>query len=151
MMRFQFRLQRILDLAGHRERAALERLAAANRAYEAELERLVEAQDLYDRCVEELTRREAAGLSADQMTLERVFLERAQRHVHAQARQTELARGEVEAARGALWQARKERKTLEGLRERRLAEHRAAAAREEQKILDELALGGRPGDGVAGL
>lgn len=139
MKRFSFRLQRLLQLASQEERAIQSELAAAHDRYEAALGRLNDARDACDAARDSILTREQEGLSADELTLEYLFLERAERAAEEAAQQVDAVRAEVDAIRARLWEVRKERRSLETLRDRRLAEHRRAEAAEEQAFLDELA------------
>lgn len=139
MKRFSFRLERLLQLAAQQERAIQAELAAAHDRYEAALGRLNDARDACDAARDGILTREQEGLSADELTIEYLFLERAERAAEAAAKEVEAVRAEVDAIRARLWEARKERRSLEALRDRRLAEHQRAEAAEEQLLLDELA------------
>lgn len=140
MKRFAFRLERLLGLRavaeqesartmGERSRAATEaeRLAVASTARE---------RDAARRAQQAGVRPTPAGSMANLgATLDRIAEERVVR-VAAQA----AAEVELDLARQAYQEARADRRVLERLREIRHADWRNADGREDQKLMDEIAL-----------
>lgn len=142
MARFAFRLERLLALRRRRVEAARRALAAARASTQAEDGRL------------EALRRDVVASQDDVRSgpfdparlalyagLRDALAERVRRTA---ARRDELARAEEEARRSVEASLRAVR-ALEGFRERRAAEHRREEAREERRILDEVAARGTEG------
>lgn len=136
MARFAFRLERLLALRRRRVDEARRALAAARAATRAEDERL------------EALRKEVVASQDDVRSgpfdpacqafyagLRDALAERVRRSA---GRREALARTEEEARRRAE-QAMRAVRALEGLRERRASEHRLEEAREERRVLDEVA------------
>lgn len=141
MKRFNFRLQRVIEVRETKEKECQRDLARSleelNRQEDQLRRVLAESQRSQDGLRQALADRSNAGrLTA--LDRWRVRQGEVLRH---QSDCTEKQRGDVDGKRKALVQASKEKKVLERLKERRLEEHRARNQREEQAFLDEL--GGR--------
>ena len=136
---FSFRLERVRALRERTEDLAREELAASlslRRQGEGML-RLAESRlaDAHD-----LQRGQAvAPLTGEDLRAAQAYLEQTERMRHAAALDLDRREADVEARRGALETAARERQVLERLKERRLAEHKQEAARIESGLLDEMA------------
>lgn len=137
MPHFRFRLQTVLDHRDRIERDKQRLLALTQRElFEAET-RLQEKRDDYERTGEELRAKhaelDAAGLYNYYAHMD--FVLRAIREIEVQVAVLAL---DVERAKGALLAARKDRKILETLKDRRRATFENEQAANEQKLLDDL-------------
>jgi flagellar FliJ protein len=139
---FRFRLERVRALRERREDAAKQELAGAlmhHRRCEEEVQaaaaRIASAR---------AAQVDAARLptSATDFIARQAYLERAER-AHQATRQN-LQRQELELAqrREMLMKAAQERQALERLKENRRAEHEREVARQEGRMLDEIAING---------
>ena len=140
MKKFQFRLQRILDLREKLEEEQKLKLAAAAAAYQQLLQR---QQRLYDLA------REAQELSSRKMMAGSVDLELLQRadKLFAEAQQLEIqqkplleqAQRRMEKEKIEYSRLHRDKKAVELLREKRLKEYKQEEIREETNFLDEIA------------
>ncbi|MGL5255326.1 MAG: flagellar export protein FliJ [Brevinema sp.] len=139
MKKFQFRLQRILDLREKLEEEQKLKLAAAAAAYQE----LIQQQDrLYQyakEARETSSQKMAAGLvdiellqRADQLFLEAQQLEIQQKPLIEQAQRR------MEKERNEYFRLQRDKKAVELLREKRLKEYKQEELREETRILDEI-------------
>jgi len=138
MKGFRFRLDPVLRVRRHRldqQRQALARARAALRGAEALAAR---TRACFAEAGETLAARMAAGLPAGELA-------GLQRRIEAWASESRRAAGAVTAARdavaravGAVLEAHREVRVLEGLREKRLAVWQQDLARREQAELDEV-------------
>lgn len=136
---FSFRLERVRALRERSEDLAREDLAVSmslrlqgQGMLHAAESRLDEARSL---------RRDQAGvpLTGEDLRAAQAYLEQTERMREAAASDLDRREEDVHARRGALETAARERKVLERLKERRLAEHKLEAARVEGVLLDEMA------------
>jgi flagellar protein FliJ len=137
MPRFRFRLQSVLD---HRERIERDKqrlLAIAQRDLVAAQTRLAELRDDYERTGEELRakHRELDAMSLYNYYAHMDFVLRAIRDVEVRVAACEA---EVERAKAVLLSARKDKKILETLKERRREVFEIQQRAEEQSMLDDL-------------
>lgn len=137
---FQFRLERVRALRERAEDSAKEELAAS-------LSHRLRGEALLRAAAERVdgalsAHRHAAGVSVSgaQLIATQTYLERAERARVAAAEDLHRREADVEARRGALIEAARERQALERLKERRRADHVAAAGRADGQALDEMAL-----------
>ena len=139
MKAFRFSLQAILTLREEREQEAQRLYARLLRAVEAVNAELAAVGRLFMSLATEQQARLRTGLPADE--LERFGQYRVVLHERQVRLQAELARAQqaAEAARGALVKATQDRQALEQYRQklRRIFEY--GLARDEQKLLDDLA------------
>ncbi|MBU0518142.1 flagellar export protein FliJ [bacterium] len=138
MKKFNFRLQRVIDVREIREKDCQRELASSMGELKLQRE-MLEAQQAESKQGEESLRRaltsrtNAAGLNA--LNGWRQWKEE---EVVMQQQSTEKQAEVVEGKRKALLQASKERKILEKLKEKRMAEHQNEALRKEQNFLDDI-------------
>ncbi len=139
MRRFNFRLQRVLDLAVRKEKALEQELAAAL-ALEKDAELLLDsAIQGFEKAGALLIERRKEGLKPwDWAVHDRYLKVLAMRRDEAACILAE-ARQKAAEARSALVEQRKERKALETLRTRELASYTASMWAEEAQALDEAA------------
>jgi flagellar FliJ protein len=139
MKRFRFPLQRVLQL---REQMELERAAAlgqAQRDEQARRDAVDQAEARLDRTAEQL--REAAGTVTTAGALRNLGLtvDAAQSHLEAVEDQHRAAQEAMETEQERFGEARKERRVVERLRDRRHEAWTFETSREEQKNQDEIA------------
>lgn len=138
MKKFNFRLQRVMEVRETKEKECQRELALSQ-------EELNRQENLLEKTVAE-SKRSREGLrqalekssNAGRLTALDGWRERQEKEHRAQSDRTRKQKGEVDRSRKALVQASKEKKILERLRERRRQEHRALTQKEEQAFLDEL-------------
>lgn len=136
MKRFEFRLQKVLNLRSQQTDQARRALALAI-AMEAEAERALQrARNQLQHRLSDLHSRERTGLTGFEFGNLRTHIRLLQSGVAAA--EADLARAcELTARRRAeLLEARRKERALEKLRERRLETYTQEALREEQKELD---------------
>jgi flagellar FliJ protein len=140
-MPFRFRLQSVLDHRAHREDLALQEFALRlNRQREAE-EHIAWLEEELDRARRGLGGGEGAGVSASdfQLANEYATVLRLQA-LRARAKLPEL-QAHTEQARKKLMLARKDRLTLDTLKERHRRRHERETLLAEQRVIDEAAVG----------
>ena len=137
---FTFKLERVRALRERKEELAKEELAASlalrlrgEGMLQAAAENVEQARGL---------QRAAAGaaLSAQDLQAAQLYLERTERERESASLNLDRQDAEVDARRGALQNAAREREVLERLKQRKRAEHRRAADRREGALLDEMAI-----------
>jgi len=140
--RFEFRLEPLLRLRVQAEKAkqrvVARRLAAISDA-QRRMERIGEQEQ-----AERARLREASGpgsMSVDEVMASRGWIGRLQRERWAIGAQIAAHEKQLAAERAALAEAAKQRKILEKLRERRLAEFHMRMNRADDRFLDEIAAG----------
>jgi flagellar FliJ protein len=137
--RFVFGLERVRELRVHAEDRAKEELAQALAARLRDKARLHAADERLALSLAEARPAPRAPLSGPALEARQAWTERLERSRADAARALHSADADVVAQRTALGAAARDRQALEKLRGRRLTEHRAAAARREGAVLDELA------------
>ncbi len=140
MKKFKFRLQTLLDLALKLEEQQLSRTKAAEKELELAQQRL---KDLLDRRQELLCDRQTKAVQG--CTVKELF--ELEGYIDWLAREGERQKFHVQEASeryqqemNALLAQMRQRKMLENLRARALDEFRRQQSKEEQLVLDELAL-----------
>ena len=140
MTRFEFKLEKVLDLRKETEQERAQSLAAARREADSARQAMRSLEDLRRDGRERLTRAHGSGRSVGQLqNLEWVIgrleteLEVAQDKVReADAEMVERTRDFQDAVR--------DRQALDRLRDRKLEGWKTTQAREEQKAMDEVAI-----------
>ncbi len=137
MKKFDFRLQRVIDVREIKKKEKARELAASQRELERQEQRLQEAtaeyQSSHDGLKQALKKRSSAGLLA---TLEK-WRGRREEEARRQAQQTTEQRRTVDERRESLIVAAKEKEALVRLKDHALGEYRTDCQREEQSFLDE--------------
>ena len=138
MKKFDFRLQRVMDVREIKKKERARELAASQCELENREERLREAaaesESSHDGLRQALKKRSSAGLLA---TLERWRSGR-DAAAHRQAQETTQQRQVVDGCRESLVAAAKEKEIMERLKDHALVEYRSECQHEEQSFLDEL-------------
>jgi flagellar FliJ protein len=137
---FTFRLERVREMRVRAEDEAKEELARAMQIRARSEALLGEARACVEHARAAQLGATGAGVDIAQLHAHQAFLERAERE--QQAAELELSRqdAEVEARRGALAEAARERQVLDQLKDKQAAAHRREAERVEAAQIDELAL-----------
>lgn len=138
MKRFDFRLQRVIEVREMKKKECQRELAKSQQELNRQ-ETLLEAatteyQTSHEGLRRALKKRSSAGSLA---TLEK-WRGRREEEVRNQSHCTAQQRRAVDGKRAALIMAAKDKKILERLKEHALEEHRTECQREEQSFLDEL-------------
>ncbi len=145
MKAFRFRLDRLLKL---RERSEQERARALGEAMRAEEERRLAvdaAKSRLERIGNQLEGTSTGIHTAGTLRLWRMTAAAAAEHVEHVESSHRDASGEVEKEQERFREARKDRRVVERLRERRAAAWLTDASREEQKDIDDVSLRRRHG------
>ena len=136
MRRFQFRLERILNLRQHTEDQAEQNLARVYGEYarlEGELGRLSQERDATFRLGDYGARADISYRMAQSAYI--TYLEQRAGHVEAERAEIET---ELEKARGEYREAMKQRKVLDNLKTRRSEEYYKEQRRAEGRELDDI-------------
>lgn len=138
--RFVFRLETVLRVRQTREREALRRVAAQNRAIAA-LDALDEQAQAQIAQSQQDLRTSQEGGRFDPQVLSRVrgWIGVLRRQVHDRGLQRIALTQELRRLQQELRDARTQTRSLEQLRQRRLDQHLRAASRAEQALTDEAA------------
>ncbi|HXP93520.1 MAG TPA: flagellar export protein FliJ [Candidatus Binatia bacterium] len=137
MPRFRFRLQTVLDHRDRIERDKKRLLALAQRALNEAEKRLAEMRADYERTGEEL-RVKHAELDAMELYNYYAHMDYVLRGIREVEVQVTALALEVEHAKVALLMARRDKKILETLKERRRETFENEQAATEQKLIDDL-------------
>ncbi len=136
---FTFRLERVRALRERSEDLAREELAASL-SLRVQGEGMLRSAEYRLEEARELKRgHRGAPLTGEDLRAAQAYLEQTERMREAAALDLERREADVEAHRGALEAAARERQVLERLKDRRHAEHKVEAARVESGLLDEMA------------
>jgi flagellar FliJ protein len=147
MKAFRFSLEPVLSYRRQIEDLRRREFALAHRAAQEQQRALLHLYGEEARAKEELREIERR-LDLPEVLAQRRFLAGLARRIQ-HGRDLHRQRSESQArARAAYVEARRARRVLERLRERRLAEWSLLGAREEQKLMDEIAACGRRLGGV---
>jgi len=137
---FTFGLERVRELREHAESRAKEELAASLHQRLKGAAMLAAASDRLAQAAADGRPQEGARQTAADFLAQERWLKALQREHEDASLSLHRLDAEVDARRGALGDASREREVLERLKQRKAAEHRAQAARREGAELDELAL-----------
>lgn len=139
---FEFRLETLLRLREQAEKTK-QRTVARRLAAISEAQRRLDDAAERERAERERLRT-ASGpgtMSVDEVMASRAWIGRLQRERWAIGGQIAAHERQLTTERAALAEAAKQRKILEKLRERKLAEYRLRVNRAEDRFLDEIAAG----------
>lgn len=143
---FSFRLERLLKYRSHLEKMAQRNLFRANNEVmvgQKAIEKLVESRmEIARKCSEERFR----GMNVPQYQIYRSFLKKLDDDLVRAHMNLREAEEKVKAKKEALKKETIKKKTLEALKDYQLKTYMTRLEREEQKIMDELAIirtGGR--------
>lgn len=140
MKAFSFRLQTKLDISIRQEDIARENLRASLNVRDEiaqQLEQLAYRREAVEDAIRKQNRTPAAF---PVLVASREFLPVLTERQDRVALHLETAEGEVEAARGQLYEQARETNTLEKLKNRQWQEYQREALLQEQKVIDEIAL-----------
>ena len=140
MKRFQFRLEKVLQLKAHVERQCQQELAALFHRLNQAKERMKEINARRQACQQERNQLVRNGSSR----LDLMMLEQYQRSLLNQAKQQALfiqaIQQQVSEKQRELRGAMKEKEKFQQYREQKWSEYRTALQKEEQDFLDEVAI-----------
>jgi flagellar FliJ protein len=138
MKKFDFRLQRVIEVREVKKKQCQRDLAVSQEEL-ARRQKLLEEAALESQAGNDGLRRALkATTKAGQLTALDGWRNRTEDEVQTRTGQTDEQLCEVDRRRAALILAAKDKKALDRLKERRLEEHRGESLREEQAFLDEL-------------
>lgn len=141
-MAFRFRLQSVLDHRKHLEEKAQGEMAARLQKQLACQRQLEWIAGEMTRNRQELARRGAQGISAQEFALAGDYATTLRLHQMRAGSQLELLKAETEIARQKLLAATRDRKAMDILRERHLQDYLAEERRQERIAMDEAAVRG---------
>ena len=140
MSRFQFGLQKVLDLREQQEREQARALADAERRMETARKRLEEVREIRDAEAQKLMRAHGESRRVGHLhNLNRAIEQLSERVTGAEAACREASR-KVESTRSDLLDAMTQRQVMDTLREKKESAWRLAMKGDEQRRMDELAL-----------
>lgn len=140
MKRFSFRLERLLEFRHSMEREGARRLGEAQRAQEEQRRRVEECAARVADAQAQLAAAPPHCRTAGTLTNLTLLLDAARAaHTYAIAAHRE-AMTRVDAERVKYEEARQARRTIERLRDRRFEDWQQAVVREDQQVIDEIAL-----------
>ncbi len=146
MKRFSFRLERLLQLRERAERTQAAELGAAMRAEETQRAALERAREALERAVE---RGATEPFTVGTMRTRELAREAISQRIEVEQEALDLATGK-RAEEQLLWQdKRRDRRSVEKLKEKRFDAWREDASRDEQKTIDGLAQNRRPDEEAA--
>lgn len=132
MKKFQFSLEKVLDFRKANEQAAKRAYADAHQAQNLAMQQLQQLQH------EKATVMDVSEMTIGRMQVQQRYLQELDRLIFESFHQFSELQQKTEEALQAFIQAQKERKILEKLQEKQLAEYQLIMSQEEQKFLDEL-------------
>ena len=139
MKRFQFRLQKLLEIREYKEKQVKNELAGAERKKYL----LVEKKEKYLKEDHDARKKMRLEENKKEFTVERFnqyqqYFKRLKAGMKAQDKLINLADEEVKLINDKLIQARKEKRILERLKEKKLKKYMYEVQREEQNFFDEV-------------
>ncbi|MCE9581653.1 MAG: flagellar export protein FliJ [Planctomycetes bacterium] len=148
MKRFEFRLESLVNLRRATEEAAKRAFGVARTAEERQATEVKRFEDAERRAVAELRGAQATGeVRVAELLAHQRHLGALARRVAAEKVRLGELKGEVTKTRAALVAAARDRKALDRLRERRLAEWTVEMLKDEQRALDEASSAARMAGG----
>ena len=142
MKRFQFRLQNVLNYREKIERQHELVFARAVQTVQAQQRQLMSLYELTSEAMEDMRRQGSDKVDVVALRQERLYLTSVRRKIAEAIKRLRVLEHELERARRSFIDARKDRRVLELLRQKRRTEYQYEADRQEQKELDEV--GSRP-------
>lgn len=140
MKRFSFRLERLLEFRHAMEREGARRLGEAQQLQEERRRRMAECAKQVADAQAQLAAAPADCRVAGTLTNLTLLLDAARAAQVVAVAAHEEALGRVEAERARYEEARQARRTIERLREHRLEDWQQAVIREDQQVIDDIAL-----------
>ena len=139
MTRFRFRLDRILELRRREEEGRARELGVALRAQLARERERARVAEECARAGAQFAEAQGDGMTAGQLANLDMAREAAGHTLEGSEQRLDAARGQADAGRERFSEARRERRRVEMLRERRVGEWQVESAREERRTLDDIA------------
>jgi flagellar FliJ protein len=139
MKRFRFRLERLLDLRSRAEREQARAYAQAIREEEEQRRVREAARDRLERCGEELAGATGGLTNAGTLRNLDLTVRAAANELEAAAESHEAAQDDLRTEADRFGEARKERRVVERLRERRRGDWEKQSGQDEQRECDALA------------
>jgi flagellar FliJ protein len=140
-----FGLDQILNYRVEVEKLHRMEFTAVKQEYESEDHRLRSEEAEVERLNEEYVDKQLGGINAFEMQLYQNFFRKKDNDIKVQRQKVIGLEKEVADKREVLLGASKDKKILEGLKEKKVKHHEAGLAEKERAYLDELAL--RKGNG----
>lgn len=139
MKKFQFRLQKLLEIKEHKEKLVENELAKAERKKYKLIEKKDHLLDEYQDSKVKMKKEEQKKiLTVDRMLMYQRFFRRLKAGVASQNKLIHLADEEIKLVNDRLIEARKERRGLERLKEKKLKSYNYELEKEEQNFFDEV-------------
>ncbi|NPV25923.1 MAG: flagellar export protein FliJ [Firmicutes bacterium] len=142
MRRFKFKLQTNLDLVYKREELLKQEFFQQQKRFNQEMKALKQLRERCQQLQDEMRGVVQGTLNLARIKLYNDFFPMLLKQIKQQSIQVESARQDLESARHALMKIVKEKKILEKLRQRQWEIYQQEVLREEQKVIDELAVTG---------
>ena len=146
MKRFAFRLERLLQLRERAERTQAAELGAAMREEEAQRRSLEQAEAALERATELGANAVQQPLTAGTLQGMEFAKQAMAGRVAAEAEALTAASEKREVEQTTWQERRRDRRTVEKLKEKRLDDWREGMSRDEQKTIDDLAQNRRPNE-----
>lgn len=146
MKRFAFRLERLLQLRERAERTQAAELGAAMREEEARRQTLEQAEAALERATEQGASAAQEPLTAGTLQSMEYAKQAMAVRVAAEAEALAAASEKREVEQLSWQDRRRDRRTVEKLKEKRLDTWREDMSRDEQKTIDDLAQNRRPNE-----
>jgi len=137
---FEFRLKNILNFRQHLYKTAQISLAVAQQQYQKIHEQREELNEEINRQDQVWKEKQECGMGAAEHCFYRDYLESLERRLATLDEQLEKALNEVEQARQALLERKKEAQILDSLEQDAKQDYRIFQQRKEQQQLDELSI-----------
>lgn len=139
MRRFQFRLQKLLDIRGYKEKQVKNEMAGARRRRNL----LVEKKEKFLKEAQKSRKKMRVEENQKKLTIERFnqyqrYFKRLRVNVKTQDKLISLADEEINLINSRLVQARKDKRVLERLKENKLKEYLYELQKEDQDFFDEV-------------
>ena len=141
MKRFNFRLQRVLDIKNTIEEAMRRDFLAARAELQKMVDKLKEIVRTLARYQNKLHALEKKGIDLQEINFYYRYFQSLEGQISYQNRMIGIAREEMEKRRSILVEAVKERRILERLKERKFEQYLFEAGKEEQFTIDEISGG----------
>jgi flagellar protein FliJ len=137
---FKFSLEPVLNKHKLEEEQIQKDLAAAARKLHEQRVKLREIEEERADCISELDRRSRNGMQVSDMTAFISFIDSLAVNIKTRQKEVDRAAAVLEGMRSALVEVFKKRKVLERFKEKRMSEYSKSRARQEEKILNEIAV-----------
>ncbi len=142
MKKFNFRLQRVLEIKQTIEDVKRRNFNEARQLLETEQNKLADFKAKEISYRDKLNKKRIEGASLEIIRMYYKFFSALSTMLQYQKRRIIAAQEEVDKRRNILLEAVRERRVLENLKEKKLLEYNYEANREEQNFLDEISMAG---------